>query len=59
MVNNISPILRPYYITSSYIYSFFEKSYFVSALQKISCTRLFESQLSLRSYVFDAFLNAS
>ena len=38
---------------------FFEKSYFVSALQKISCTRLFESQLSLRSYVFDAFLNAS
>ena len=29
--------------------SFFEKSYFCIVLQKISCTRQFESQLSLRS----------
>ena len=30
--------------------SVFEKSYFIIVLQKISCTRQFESQLSLRSF---------
>ena len=45
----ISPRLRLYYIPSSYTYQFFEKSYFCIVLQKISCTRQFESQLSLRS----------
>ena len=46
----ISLIQRPHYITSSYTYQFFEKSYFIIVLQKISCTRQFESQLSLRSF---------
>ena len=48
--SNISLIQRPHYITSSYTYQFFEKSYFIIVLQKISCTRQFESQLSLRSF---------
>ena len=29
----ISPIQRPHYITSSYTYQFYEKSYFCSSLQ--------------------------
>ena len=36
-VLGISPIQRHHYITSSYTYQFFEKSYFVSILQKINC----------------------
>ena len=45
----ISPRLRLYYIPSSYTYQFFEKCYICIVLQKISCTRQFERQLSLRS----------
>ena len=48
-VYGISLIQRLHYITSSCTYQFFEKSYFI-VLQKISCTRQFESQLSLRSF---------
>ena len=32
-LQRISPIQRPYYITSSYSYQFFEKSYFCFPLQ--------------------------
>ena len=39
----ISPIQRPHYIPSSYTYQFFEKSYFIIVLHKISCSRQFES----------------
>ena len=45
----ISPIQRPHYIPSSYTYQFFEKSYFIIVLHKISCSRQFESELSLHS----------
>ena len=45
----ISPRLRLYYIISSYTYQFFEKCYICIVLQKISCTRQFESELSLHS----------
>ena len=36
--------------SSSYTYLFFEKSYFIIVLHKISCTRQFESQLSSCSF---------
>ena len=50
IVLSISPLQRPHYFTSSYTYKFFAKSYSCIVLQKISCTRQFESQLSLRSF---------
>ena len=46
----ISPLQRPHYFTSSYTHNNFEKSDYCIVLQKISCTRQFESQLSLRSF---------
>ena len=45
----ISPLQRPHYFTSSYTHNTFEKSDYCIVLQKINCTRQFESQLSLRS----------
>ena len=46
----ISPLQRPHYFTSSYTHNNFEKSDYCIVLQKINCTRQFESQLSLRSF---------
>ena len=49
-LNGISPLQRPHYFTSSNTYKFFEKSDYCIVLHKISCTRQFESQLSLHSF---------
>ena len=46
----ISPLQRPHYFTSSYTHNNFEKSDYCIVLQKINCTRQFESKLSLRSF---------